>query len=438
RVEEEARDDFRGWLRGRGRWTLGEESWLDLVFSNQTDPGVQAEFFESEYLAFEERETYLHGRWSAGNLFGTARARIAADNWRSEIEELPAAGLSLAPTPIATWDGGQLLWSGDLDAGLFRRIQGDDRYELTFDDGPLTVEGDPRVARLDHAQHLELPLALGHTGLKLTPHLAARVSAWDRGVDEDQSPRRLVTSGGLDLATTFSRRFASGTLHQVSPFLGLGHTFAWDESGGEPVPMDEMETDPRGTALEFGFVTRLLLPGGQEHFDLDLRGAFGEETPRAARRYLPISTLAQWRGNLWGAPVGLLHDGIYDSEESRTEYSRTEFGLRLASGLGIELGYRSARNQDNDRFYEAATAAARYRATPLWEVEFRETFSLMDDQALHEKLTLRRLGHDFLFEIGIGNRRGEGGSTISFTVEPLLGWRRRSLGLLDRWSLGSW
>jgi hypothetical protein len=148
--------------------------------------------------------------------------------------------------------------------------------------------------------------------------------------------------------------------------------------------------------------------------------------------------LVEWRGELFGAPVGLVHDGIYDGEDGQTDYSRTEFGLRLTNGLGLEFGYRSAREESGARFYEAATAAARYRATPLWEVEIRETYSLQDELALHEKLTLRRLGHDFLFEIGIGNRRGEGGTTLSFTVEPLLGWRRGSLGLLDRWHMGSW
>ena len=438
RVEEDERDDFRGWMRGRGRWTLGAAAWVDLVFSKQSDPGVQAEFFESDYLTFEERETYLHGRWSEGNLFGSARVRMAADNWRSAVEELPAAGLSMAPRPLASWDVGQLLWSAEFDAGLFRRRQGDERYELLFDDGALVVDGEPRVARFDHGQRLELPMELGWAGLKLTPHVAGRVSAWDRGVEENDGPLRLMTAGGARLSTTFSRRAASGALHQLSPSLGLGHTFSWDESGGQPVPMDALEDDPRGTALEFSLVTRFFKPGQSERFDLDLRAGFGEQVPRAARRWLPISTLAEWRGEVYGTPVGLVHDSIYDGEEGRTDYSRTELGLRLVNGLGLELGYRSARDEGSARFYEAATAAARYRATPLWEVEFRETFSLIDDAALHEKLTLRRLGHDFLFEIGIGNRRGEGGATLSFTVEPLLGWRRRSLGLLDRWRLGSW
>ena len=45
---------------------------------------------------------------------------------------------------------------------------------------------------------------------------------------------------------------------------------------------------------------------------------------------------------------------------------------------------------------------------------------------------LRRFSHDFVFDLAIQDRAGEGSTTFSFSLSPLLGWSRSRMGMLDR------
>jgi len=46
---------------------------------------------------------------------------------------------------------------------------------------------------------------------------------------------------------------------------------------------------------------------------------------------------------------------------------------------------------------------------------------------------LRRYGHDLILDIEISERSGEGGTSVSFSLSPMVGWTRERLGLLDHW-----
>jgi hypothetical protein len=74
----------------------------------------------------------------------------------------------------------------------------------------------------------------------------------------------------------------------------------------------------------------------------------------------------------------------------------------------------------------------RYRATTMWEFEADYTLSLLEDQELDSQFLVRRLGHDFVTELEIADRAGEGVS-FGIGVQPLVAWRRARLGLLDNW-----
>jgi hypothetical protein len=50
---------------------------------------------------------------------------------------------------------------------------------------------------------------------------------------------------------------------------------------------------------------------------------------------------------------------------------------------------------------------------------------------LDSSLLVRRMGHDFIFEIEYGYRAGEGSSSIGFSLRPELGWRRPGFGLIN-------
>ena len=87
-----------------------------------------------------------------------------------------------------------MLYTGSLDAGYLRRREGDPAYYPPFGASPGNPAGDGfgdrEVARADTEQRLEAPFELGFAGLRATPWVSARLTAWDRGIAPDLSPTR--------------------------------------------------------------------------------------------------------------------------------------------------------------------------------------------------------------------------------------------------------
>jgi hypothetical protein len=128
----------------------------------------------------------------------------------------------------------------------------------------------------------------------------------------------------------------------------------------------------------------------------------------------------------------MTHDWRYDLRTGKTVYSLTSLGVEPWENLGIEFGYQRGLSSDQEtRLFESASIAARYRMSPKWEIEAGQSYAIADDTGVGNELTLRRLGHDFVTEIEVGYRSGEG-STFSIGFEPRITWKRSGLGLLDR------
>jgi hypothetical protein len=129
-----------------------------------------------------------------------------------------------------------------------------------------------------------------------------------------------------------------------------------------------------------------------------------------------------------------VHDARYDLEQDNTPYSRTIFGLDPIPALGIDLGYHSARDLAGATLYNAFSTGASYSFSSKWEVEGRYVFSTLGDGRLSSEFGVRRLGHDFVFEVSTRFREGEGGGTsIQFDVIPLLAYDEGGLSLVERW-----
>ena len=131
-------------------------------------------------------------------------------------------------------------------------------------------------------------------------------------------------------------------------------------------------------------------------------------------------------------PVGVTHDARYALEDPQTIYSRSFLGFRPLPQWGIELGFHHGLDAAGNRLYEAATINTRYHATKKWELELSETLDLDQGRGLDHEFTLRRLGHDFVMELGVTFRAGEG-TGFGIKLVPNLAYRRSGLGLIDRW-----
>lgn len=427
RVDEADRGLVRTWIHARGRYEIGPEEWVDVAASLQSDPGVQSEFFESRYLAYEQKDNYLHWRKARGTNYWSATAKVVLED-RTDTEELPTAGAYVGRVKVGEAFEHPLYWTGTVDAGWLRRLEGDPRWYAPYADGL----GERETLRISADQRIEAPLALGRWGLRATPYLQASARAWDQGVDPGQAPARAALIAGADLATTLWKRSPRGAITTITPSIGARAAVASTSTAAAPVHFDITEDPIDGEALQLGLRTRWSSPVSREHFDADARierRTGQEEQPGDT---LPLCVLAEYLTWFGGVPVGLSHDGRYDLDEGQSMYGRSALGFEPMPSLGFELSYAHGRDADLAPLFEAVGAGMRWRWTTKWEVQLQQSISLLDDAGLGNEFVLRRMGHDFVAEFEFAYRAGEG-SSFGINILPSLSWRRSRLGLLDQW-----
>ncbi len=431
RVDRDDRSLLRTWFHSRSRHTIekGDDAqWVDLALSIQSDPGVQAEFFERDYLRYEQKDNYLHWRKASGSDYFSVSAKVLLED-RTDVEELPSVSAFRGRARIGEWFDRPLYHTGFLDAAWLQRRDGDPRYYAPFADGL----GDREVLRADTAQRLELPFALGFLNAQGTPYVEGRATAWDTDADDESAPARGAAIVGFEATTTLWRLSSGGTAHTLSPTVGLRADVADFESGGEPVRFDRIEDPYLGRFLDLGVRARWWKPEERDLLDVAVRTSLadGVEGP-ADDGMQPILVLGRYQAFLGGFPFAARHDGRYDVEDGSTPFAYTLVGFEPIRDLGLELGHHYARDAGGGTLYEAASLAVRWRWTTKWELEAEQTQSLIEDRALGTLLTLRRLGHDAVLEIEVGHRAGEG-ARFGIGFRPLLSFKRSSLGLIDQW-----
>lgn len=448
-VRDDDRDSLRTWLRMSGRRVVSSEEWFDFNLTGQTDAGVQAEFFEGDFLGWEERETYVHWRRAQGLDYTRATAETQVDDYRSEVLEQPSVGYTRARGPLASWWDRDLLYTSDTTISRLRRMEGDVRVDPSGNriiQDPFGVQildghGDEEASRLDTTQRWELPVPLGILNARLVPFIEGRATAWDRGATESEAPSRAGLFGGAEATTTFWRLYGDGDIHTLTPSLGFRGELAAEQSGPTPARFDVVEDPIEGTLTEIGLRSRWVKPSdlgradAEERFlDIELRETYasGLQSSRDDG-WQPLRVNAQWLTAVMNMPFGVTHDGRYDLNASETVYSRSLVGVRPIPSLELQAGFDDALDLAGDRLYSAWSVGARYDFSSKWQFEGRETVSTRSGNQLSSGVLLRRLGHDFIFEIQYSYTAGEGGSSVSFGLIPLLAYRERRFGYLSRW-----
>jgi hypothetical protein len=145
-----------------------------------------------------------------------------------------------------------------------------------------------------------------------------------------------------------------------------------------------------------------------------------------------------WYSTLLGIPYVISHDGRYDLDDARTAYSRALLAFEPVPQVDIELGHHFGRDPQTQRtLYEAVSLGGIWRFSSKWEFEGRQTISNQGDGRLAYGLLLRRLGHDFVFELETRFVAGEGES-FGFRLTPLILWDPSGFSLLDRTRREPW
>jgi len=434
RVPTDERSAPRWSLAYRSRYLLTETEWVDFVVAKSSDVGFQSEFYENEFLSFEERESYLHWRKAYNAQYYNAQLRYRTDDYRSELEELPAVGAYQGLKPVGEVFGEPLLYRGDADLGYYRRRTGTGTAQSPFD--PIFVDpyGQRESARFLTTQRLEVPVHIGGSGVRFTPYTSVTGQAWSKGADPSESPARAALFAGAELASEFHRVLPGNYLNTIVPAIGLRGDLADYEEGGDPIPFDSSENPLTGNVIDLVLRSRFTRPQDRRRLDVGLKTAYAYETTKPEDAgWAPVSVLGEFYTEYKSIPVGLTYDMRYDWEYSTTTYSRTALGFEPWDPLALEFGYNRGTDNTFERLYEAASIAARWDVNWKWNLEGRQTISLQGDDNLYSEFILRRYGHDVFVELKWAVRQGEG-SGFSFGIKPAIGYRLNNLGLLDAWS----
>ena len=433
RVDEADRDGLRTWIYGRGRYPLGRTEWIETQLSTQSDPGVQAEFYERDYLAYERRENDIYWRRGDGSNLYSVRAEGRADSYRTEVEELPSIGLYGGETPIAQVGRAPLLWRRSLDAAYLKRREGDLEFEDPFFDslGAPDPYGEREVLRAATAQRLAVPLHTGLAAVTATPWVEAQLVAWDEGIDEATAPRRAALLGGIDLSTTLTKLTGSGYLHTLSPTVHFQGDLALEEEDGQPVRFDELEDTPEGD--EAGAGLRALWSHAELPHELDVALRAVQRRDRGALdSHDRLELLGAYRTEAFGRPLGLLSDVRVDPDSGATIYGRSTLAVSPTDDWLLEVSHRRGRGVDGLGLFETASFDARWTIDEKWELQLGQGINLLGSGTLRSEFVARRFGADFLFELEVLHRAGEGGTTVRVNFAPMFLWKRRPLGSLER------
>ncbi len=432
RVDGEDRSDVRAWLRSRGRFLLGTDEWLDFIVTRQSDPGVQAEFFEGDYLRFEERETLIHWRRAIDERYTSATAEMRLEDFRSEVVDQPTVNIFKGRSGIGALGPLSIVQSSHLTFSNRARFEGDPRYnEQPFLDGL----GEREVLRVDGLTRYETPWTIGESGVRVTPFLEGRATGWSENATQDDRAARAALIAGVQASTTFWKRFDSGSWHVWTPTLGYRGDLVHLDGSTPVARFDAVDTPIEGRYLDLAVRSRWEHRELRSDLDIEVVQTHAQSlAPGEDEGWQPVLTRSMWLSRLAGIPFGVSHDARYDLKNGETDYSRTLVGFEPTPGLDLEVGYHRGRDLSGAELYSAATVGARYRFTRKWELEGRQTFSARDSgDSLAYSMTLRRMGHDFVFELENSVVAGEGRSSLRFKFTPLFAWRNASPSMLDRW-----
>jgi hypothetical protein len=442
RIPLDQRDRLRLWLRSHGTFDRGKNR-LSVVYSDQSDFGVQSEFFESRFLSYEQSESYVQWKRRQGEYYGQVSLKARVESFRTDVEELPSADVYRGRAPLFRLGPLSVLHTGTVHADFVRRREGGATGEDLDGDGfpdPLQSPfgyparfsdglGDRELARVDTRQSLEAPWRLPFLGLTLVPFVGLHATQWSEGADPDTAPTRLSSEGGVRLGTTLWKEAAKGRMHEIAPYLQVSADIT-HRVPSETVPIDGIERAWSADLFEVGARSRFFERDGESILDLDLRGTYAHgRTDGIDVGWLPLAVFARLRLEDFGLPLEAWEDLRYDLDARQAVYALTSVGARFGDRFGVQVGHQLGRDPAQTELFDAITLAGFYRWTEKWEFEARQAISLLDDSRLDLDVILRRFGHDAVFEIESSFRDGEG-TSLGINLSPLIGFKRNRIGYL--------
>jgi len=430
----ERTESTRGRVRFGNRVVLGEGTNLDTELSYESDPLVLPEFFRREFREEKEPETFAYLRHASGSL-----AFTALGEWRlNDFDPVPPEGFPVSGPPLTLpVEPPALTESLPLAAGraivlplpplpfpagfgeraddplvpyLTARVEGGSlRRRFTdadFDPSvpPFAAADDMRAARLDAVEMLEIPWRAGP--VTLAPFGGVRYTAWSEQAAETGGIGRFAAEAGARAAVHLERDF--GRLrHLVDPTVRYANRFAVTQDPAELIPFDEVESLEKVEFVRLDLRNRIARTGGGTLADLLLGVSWfpDEERDNGGRAFgdvgfdLTATPFASDGEEGEGKPF--FHAvGAWDHDADRFATFDAAVTVPADEDLAWSVGYNEGRDaQTDDLRYAAAYVGTVLRAGEKWDLEAAQQYDLRRSENLENRFVLRRIGHDWIFEV---------------------------------------
>ena len=407
--------EHRGRLRMQHRQSLPDHMQLDVEISLLSDEGYLPEYNESEFQSGKEQETLLYFRRALENRALTALARVRTNSFQDQVEYLPSVGYDLIDQPILDLgDWSTVYLDTDWEfARIRRRFPKDDPRNDYWSD------------RLDLDNKMAVPFSLGP--VKVQPFAGVRYTRYGTGALTDQPLDRMGLLHGINATTEFSRTWNTngglfgleGLRHIVLPEITYESVSAVNHDVGDVLQFDEIDRYTETTRLNFRLRNRLQTlrtindqKRAVDLVDLDIEWAWYPDADR--------DNLGESMGNLdvdlllrpW-QQVFFLADMEYSFYLDAMEVFNATLGWAPTDHIQIATGFRHYIGVNDAIFFQT-----NLRMSERWGFQTYSSIDFSEGQFLDQRLTIQRIGAEWVFELGLSYDHHGDDFGVSFSFAP--------------------
>jgi hypothetical protein len=425
------RGDRRAVARDRGLFPLEREdrwraffyhrhafpAWFtraDVELNAYSDANFLLEFFEEEWKTEKAPESYLQIREAWAVHGGTLLVRPRLNDFLTRVEYVPRLRYRGVAQPLPLSLG---VVTPFLEASHVR-IRPDDRNPALRSH---------RLWRFDAGAEAAAPVRL--MILEVEPYLQARYTAFGEGVAVGGSVDRVVLEAGVrgsvqawrDFDVSSSLLGLQGLRHVATLQADALNRFLVTRPSAELVPVDEVERVDRVQRVDLRLLNRLETWRGEaearsrrELLFLEIEGSVFPlpERDNGGDRFGPLTF------DLRLAPFpGLRFESFSVVDVDRWAFDRWDAGLTLLPWGGVTL--TAATSNVPGRLHSTLVRGS-IRFNERWSFQFEGMYDFETGQDVFARLTLRRILHRWVLDVGVRFDRSRDDVEFYFSLLPLM------------------
>lgn len=407
-----SKDRYR--LSWRHRHKLPWDIQLDLEYQNFSDFGFYPTYFEDEDKGDKPPENLIYLKKAFFNSQVSALFKIRANDFLSQVEQKPELRYDIITEPLFDIAGRPLYLSSTLRFSN-SRVRVSDQIGSSL----------PRSVRTDADSVIEYAFPVGP--LKIRPFAGIRHTWWEKDLVNENDQQRFGFTHGATVSLQAWRVWDSqgglfnlrGLRHVVIPQVTFRNTVGIDVRPTTLLPIDEIERFDNRQAVELRMrnlfqTIRQRRQGPEPENIIDLEISI-DYFPNANRdnggdpwSNLDVDLVVRFSDDLQ-----LVSDFEANFYGRGFEVANIAVGYTPSPELQIYSGFRHF-----DDTYNVVFAQTNWRINEKWQVTAGTAYDFLDGRGLEHRITLSRIGHDWVFQFEFRADPGENDIFFGFSFEP--------------------